>query len=268
MTSKEILKGDVIDILFENRNKAYGAYALRKNYANRMAIALGVTISSVVLILLLLQPNNPSSGTIFQPDKGSVIVTDIEFPPIPEEPPPPPPPVESPQLAQIDHTNIVIVPNDQATPIATIDEIANRQIGTIRIEGELSTHAVPVVDPVLPGGTGSTATVQESTTIIDPIEVQPSFPGGMNAWISFLQRHLRVPEELEPGVKITVMVRFIVGTDGSIDNFEVVQSGGASFDREVIRVLKKMPRWTPAVQNGHPASTSFTQPVSFQVYEQ
>ena len=60
----------------------------------------------------------------------------------------------------------------------------------------------------------------------------------------------------------------MVSTDGSITNFEVLKSGGESFDREVIRVLKKMPKWKPAIQNGHPAATSFTQPVSFMVHEQ
>ena len=58
-------------------------------------------------------------------------------------------------------------------------------------------------------------------------------------------------------------MRFAVGTDGHITQFEIVQSGGDSFDKEVIRVLKKMPDWEPAVQNGHHVSVMFTQPVTF-----
>ena len=265
MTSKEILKADVIDIIFENRNKSYGAYALRKQYDKRMATAIGITISTVALVVLLFQPSGGETmrlTTIHIPDT----VTLTALPNDPVEPPPPPP-VERPQFAQVQHTNIVIGPDNEATPIATIDDIAVRQISTATVAGDLSPHSISDPDPVIPAGNGSSMVPQESNES-RPIQIQPSFPGGMNAWISFLQRHLRVPEELEPGIKVTVLVKFIVGTDGSINNFEVVQSGGSSFDREVIRVLKKMPKWTPAMQNGHPAATSFTQPVSFQVYEQ
>jgi protein TonB len=85
----------------------------------------------------------------------------------------------------------------------------------------------------------------------------------MQAWISFLQTHLQAPQDLEPGEKRTVQVRFHVAEDGSITNFHVLQSAGSAFDNEVIRVLKKMPKWTPAVKAGLPVSVGFTQPVTF-----
>ena len=64
------------------------------------------------------------------------------------------------------------------------------------------------------------------------------------------------------------MVKFIVGEDGKVTAFEVVQSGGAAFDNEVIRVLKKMPQWKPAIQNGQTVKAMFTQPVTFQSVEE
>ena len=86
--------------------------------------------------------------------------------------------------------------------------------------------------------------------------------------MNFLNKYLRTPDELEAGQKRTVLVRFAVGEDGSITKFEIIQSGGAAFDNEVIRVLKKMPKWKPAVQNGQNVSVMFTQPVTFMAYEE
>jgi protein TonB len=73
---------------------------------------------------------------------------------------------------------------------------------------------------------------------------------------------------LEAGQKRSVLVRFSVSEDGSVTQFEIVQSGGEAFDREVLRVLRKMPRWKPAIQNGRPVSVLFTQPVTFVAMEE
>ncbi len=86
--------------------------------------------------------------------------------------------------------------------------------------------------------------------------------------MAFLNRYLSTPDELEAGQKRNVVVRFSVGTDGTISQFEIMQSGGDTFNNEVIRVLKKMPKWKPAVQNGHHVPVMFTQPVTFMAYEE
>ena len=74
---------------------------------------------------------------------------------------------------------------------------------------------------------------------------QPQFPGGNQAWLAFLNTHLRPPQDLESGEKRVVNIRFFVDVDGTIANFQVARSGGNVFDNEVIRVLKKMPKWVP-----------------------
>jgi protein TonB len=68
---------------------------------------------------------------------------------------------------------------------------------------------------------------------------------------------------LENGEKRIVNIRFHVDADGAVTNFQIVQSGGAAFDNEVIRVLKRMPNWMPAQQAGKAVAVSFTQPVTF-----
>jgi protein TonB len=90
----------------------------------------------------------------------------------------------------------------------------------------------------------------------------------MKAWVKFLSANLITPSDLDAGEKKTVMIRFKVSTDGTVNGFEIIQSAGSIYDNEVIRVLKKMPKWKPAIQNGHTVSTSFTQPVTFMGVEQ
>ena len=91
----------------------------------------------------------------------------------------------------------------------------------------------------------------------------PEFPGGIKAWLGFLNKHLQVPEELGAGEKVTVLIGFEVAVDGTVTSFRVLKSGGGNYDEEVIRVLKKMPRWSPAMQSSQPVATTFTQPVTF-----
>ena len=95
------------------------------------------------------------------------------------------------------------------------------------------------------------------------VQREPEFPGGAQAWLNFLTRTLRVPDDLEAGEKKKVLIRFQVCNDGLVTGFEVLQSAGKTFENEVIRVLRKMPKWKPAIQNNLPVSRSYTQPVIF-----
>jgi protein TonB len=88
-------------------------------------------------------------------------------------------------------------------------------------------------------------------------------PGGKEAFAKFLMKNLNAPGELAAGEKKIVLVRFMVGADGTILKTEILQSDGENYSKEVIRVLGKMPKWIPAVQNGTKLATWFTQPVSF-----
>ena len=96
-----------------------------------------------------------------------------------------------------------------------------------------------------------------------PMEIAASFPGGQEAWLNFLRRYLQTPDLLEAGEKVIVRVRFWIEKDGSLSGFEIVQSGGSLFDKEVLRVMRKMPRWQPAVQNNNKVAVAYTQPVIF-----
>lgn len=99
-------------------------------------------------------------------------------------------------------------------------------------------------------------------------EVPARFPGGKQGLIDYLSKNLVSPIVLDTGKRARVVVQFLINTDGKVSNFKIIESGGKLFDKEVIRVLQAMPRWTPKLQNGRPVAEVFTQPVTFNFTEE
>jgi len=268
MTSNEILKADLLDIIFDNRNKQYGAYALRKNYNTRMMLALGITFGMAFCFFLIINPKSSSGNSVFINDPEELIVRHVVIPEeavIPPQPTRPPQATPQPNLAQGNLTNQIDIVDDskRTEDIATQQDLQNLVVSNTNMPGVEVPDNVSHTPPVAGNGNGiTTEKIPEETGAALPSSA-PEFPGGAEAWLAFLNRHLNSPNSLEAGEKKTVMVRFYVDTHGSITNFNIVQSGGREFDNEVIRVLKKMPKWKPAIQNGVPVSVSFTQPVTF-----
>ena len=115
-------------------------------------------------------------------------------------------------------------------------------------------------------------TVDESQTsnddnkVFDVVEVAASFPGGNSALINFLSSNVRYPAVAqENAIQGTVAVKFIIERDGSITNAQVVKSVDPSLDKEALRVVNSMPKWTPGKQNGKPLRTTFTVPITFRL---
>lgn len=265
MTSNEILQADLLDILFDNRNKQYGAYTLRRNYNYRLTLALGLSLSSVLLLFLLFPSGRIRPGGIVhaQPD---VTVTTVDLPePVKKIIPPPVTKTPQKQFSQQRFTKMIIVNKQTVDPPPDLRLLEQRLISTRTLEGPPAVPGISMVeqDPPAPAKAES-----ENSGGFVPVEREPQFPGGQRAWLQFLQRNLVAPEELEAGERKTVSIRFFVAIDGAVTAFQVLQSAGKSFDNEVIRVLKKMPKWTPALQNGQPVARAFTQPVTFVGLEQ
>lgn len=264
MTSNEIAKASFLDLLFDNRNKQYGAYALRKWYPQRLATALAGAIAFSVFLILMI--------AFVQPQKEVKIVDEIFVTPynLPKELPKEKPVVEKPvskpaaaPVAQEKHVDLIKIVDDKLVtdPIPPISSLDDAAIGTVTESGPPAPSGVNVSGAGKE--TGITETKKEESKDFTPLESAPQFPGGQAAWLAFLRRYLQVPADLEPGEKKTVLVRFLVSVDGSITQMEVTQSAGAAFDKEVMRVLRKMPQWKPAIQNGKPVAVPFTQPVTF-----
>ena len=267
MNSNEILKADLLDIVFENRNKQYGAYALRKNYNKRLTIALAVSLTSIFLIFLLINGDAPS-GKIFSEKNEGFILRPLDLPEqvpnLPELPQQPRPP--SQQTRQELFTTRIRILDDSRVlhTMADQETLMNRAIFDRTLPGIPSVGNISLNHP-------TSNTSADNLSLIKPDVVpdrEPEFPGGYEAWVNFLRTHLVAPAELEVDQKRTVRVRFTVDVDGSVTGFEIVETGGRNFDNEVIRVLKKMPKWRPAVQNGETIAKAFVQPVTFVAVEQ
>ena len=101
---------------------------------------------------------------------------------------------------------------------------------------------------------------------IDPSpDIPPQFPGGVKELLKFLKRNINAPEEIEEGHQIAVKVQFVVNYNGDLTGFQVIETGGKPFDDEVIRVIKKMPKWIPAQQHGKLVKSFKKQPITFKL---
>lgn len=262
MTNKQILQADMLDILFEHRNKLYGAYALRKTYSKRLGVALATALSVVFLFVVMSFIKKERRGNGKIESDTSVILTDVNLDK--EEVKEPEKPKEQPKSknAEIDYQKIVVVPDDKADPIPTTDELKDADISDKNKPGDIPDGTAKPSEEAN-GDSNDPNPSKEEANVPELPSHPPEFPGGTQAWLAFLQRYLQSPDDIEPGKRIEVQVRFWVDTDGNVSKPEIVKSGGAAFDKEVLRVMKKMPKWEPAIQNGNHIAVAYTQPVIF-----
>lgn len=261
MTSQQILKADFLDILFDHRNKEYGAYALRKSYPMQMTKALFIAFPALFILLLIMKPS--LSHDLIESDKSRIVVTDYPLTPINKPKPPEPPKLPQnkfPPSRQQTFVDLKIVDKENLMPIADMEKLLQADVSNVTTNGEPpSTNNT--IDPARQGNVIVEKPAEPKKELVP--DRQPQYPGGMKAWADFLNRNLHAPQDLESGEKRLVNIRFHVDVNGSITNFQILLSGGAAFDNEVIRVLKKMPKWVPAMKGGQPIAAMFTQPVTF-----
>jgi periplasmic protein TonB len=273
MTKNEIMQASLLDIVFEHRNKDYGAYALRKSYDTRLLTALGAGISVVAGLLFLGMPGGDKQKAVtILNNKEGIVIKEYKIPEVKPKLPEKPKEIvkqkavaKTPQKAQVKFTSKIDIKKDELVkaPMATAVDIADKKIGDENIKGEPDDKKVELpAAPVTNTGTG-TGPVTEPVKEFIAMERSAEFPGGADALQKFLAKNLRTPEDLDAGEKKVVRIRFKVDKDGSVNSFEIVTSGGEEFDEEVLRVAKKMPRWTPAFQNGINVPVNYLIPVTF-----
>jgi protein TonB len=274
MTNKDIMQASLLDILFEHRNKEYGAYELRKTYDRRLLIALGVGLSTIGLFLLLTFIGRKEQQEVRNvPGKDAIVVREYKIPEVKRVEPVKPKATAAVKkktlikTAQVKLTSKIDIKKDELvkTPLPSIEDIAGKKIGDETISGIPDDGTVKIPGPIDTGngnGTG-TGALHEPPPVFIPQERSAEFPGGPNALQQFLSRHLRTPDDMEPGELITVKIRFQVDKNGAVNTFQIINSGGAEFDNEVVRVFKKMPAWMPAMQNGVNVQVNYMIPVTF-----
>ena len=112
----------------------------------------------------------------------------------------------------------------------------------------------------------STAQTKKSNMVYDVVEVMPQYPGGQTAMLKYIMENIKYPKQImEEGIQGRVTVSFIVEKDGRVSNVRLLRSVQLSLDKEAIRVVKSMPKWTPGKQNGKPVRVRFNLPVMFKL---
>lgn len=267
MKPETILQADLLDIVFENRNKDYGAYTLRRDYNSRMIIALsGMLAIALVFVLMNVWKGDKA---VEQMVRNIIIPNDNVVQQVELIKPPVQPPV-SKQVATIKDMTPRIVPDHvPIDPPPTVDELDNddKAIGTVNQDGIKPPPVPPLAETT--GTTETAAPEAAAPEILLRSEVMPEFPGGEAALHRFLQRNLKFDfGDLEPGARIEIRCRFIVDVNGNVTGIGITKSAGKStYDNEVTRVVGKMPSWNPGKQNGRNVNVYFTLPVVVVVPE-
>jgi len=244
------------EMVFKTRNKEYGAYVLRKKYQKYTTVALIIgifTIFAAVAYPVIAAYINKNRLII----ENKSVETEMLNIPKEELPPPPPPPPPPPDVVQQQRFVAPVVTTDSVeTTMVTQDDLSNKPNTEAPAEEnlEVTETKTQVIEQEAP---------REIFTVV---EEQPTYPGGDEARIRFLQANMKYPEEAkELGVQGKVFVTFVVEVDGSITDVKVLRGIGSGCDDEAVRVVKSMPRWVPGKQRGVPVRVQFNLPINFKL---
>jgi periplasmic protein TonB len=267
MKPEQIMSSDLLDILFADRNKSYGAYALRREYGRRLQKSLLVTAAFVCAVLAVFysSQNTEESGFV------KTIVVDIPpmtDPRVPEPPKPPAPPAHpSPPVATVrDVVPVIVKDNVKPDPPPSIDDLINAQPG---LETRAGIPAEGFPPPVVAGAGTATAlpAAEPDNSIREKVDVVSSYPGGVNAWKRFLIKTFRYPTEAEQnGVAGTVLIKFVVDKNGKVSDIQAL-SGPDELRAEAIRVISRSGKWIPAMKNDSVVNSYKYQQIVFQLSE-
>jgi protein TonB len=267
MERQTLLHADYLDIIYDNRNKNYGGYELRRNYGRRVAKGAGFMLLCVGILsgYSFIGKENASNATVI-PHEVVTIITEIK-PPIIEPkviPPTPPPPPAQPQVKTAKYVNPKIEPDDNVKPddhMPPNKDLNNTQIGTANTDGPATTTSV-VVNTTKTEGPGDVVINDTKPSLpLVWVDQMPQFDGDME---NYLSRHIHYPElARENGINGKVIIRFVVNEDGSVSNATVERGIGGGCDEEALRIIRSMPKWKAGKQNGVPVKVFFMLPIKF-----
>ena len=272
MDASKILNADILDIIFDGKNKEYGAYDLRKTYSKRLITALIATVA--VCLLMFLGSVLANSG---KKEKEELFVEDVTLKEVKKEepknepppPPPPPKPVEPPKIQMEKFTPPEIVKDEEVKePPPKQEELDVAKIDVIKQEGVKDEGIV--APPVEAKGTGEVVAPKQETEDYDKVftkvENPATFPGGPDGWRRYLERNLQYPESAqENGTQGVVRVQFIIDKEGNISEVQALNNPGDGLAEEAMRIIKKGPKWVPAEQNGRKVIYRHIQAITFQL---
>lgn len=261
---------DINDLIFQYKNQEYGAFVLRKlyskflTYATVVAIIVFTLALSAPIIVSMLTPTKVVEKKI----RKAVTLADLGEPESIDKKK-----VEEVKVEEIKSVKStvaflppVIKPDDKVTEeyMPTIDELKAVDPGAKTQVGD-------------PGGVDlSLIEVQDKEQVVEKeearpeiftyVEEMPSFPGGEDALMSFINANIQYPEIAKrAGVEGKIFVKFVVGKEGRVSDVNIIKGIGAGCDEEAVRVIRQMPHWNPGKQNGRPVHVQVSIPIVFRL---
>ena len=275
MAKIDLIDNGWVDLVFEGKNQAYGAYQLRKNTGIRNLKALAVMFAAFIIIAGIVYAKVSIENYIAS--QNAAIEADVELQSLAEkkeikEEKKDEPEVEKIEIERVKSSVAFTVPEikkddevKEDQEMKSQDELSetNTAIGAFTVEGNDETAEVKHVEEKI---AEPEPVKEEETKVFDVVEQMPSFPGGPSALMQYLSSNIKYPVVAEEnGVQGRVVCTFVVEKDGSITDVRVVKSVDPSLDKEAVRVVKGMPKWIPGKQNGSAVRVKYTVPVTFRL---
>jgi len=271
MEANKILQADLLDLVFEGRNKDYGAYELRKRYNKRISLALAITAAVVIIAVAATFISKLSSSANDDLVSRDVVIEKVAEKE--EKPPPPPPPPKTPPPPKVETTKFTppIIKKDEEVKkeeIPPVEEVAKVDVKTEEGVKDENIATPPVVDD---NKQVVETPKEDPDQIFTKVEIEAKVDP--KAWRrhleSQLQRYIEdaASQGMAPG-QYTVQVRFLVERDGSIADVQNLSDPGYGLGKGAVDVVRKGPKWEAGEQNGRKVRSYHTQPITFVIAEE
>lgn len=273
-TKFDLYKSEWLDLVFDDRNKAYGAYDLRHHYAGTLNKAMAIAFAVVITGALVLNFAFKTEPAEIIDKKVDVYIPTLKTPPVkpdvkkPDPVKPSAPAKQLPTAATTKFITVVVTDKPVTEDPPKIKELTGN-VGQTTTAGPEGPPQIP--DDPKTGGIG-TAPAGNGNEIVPSgigLEANPEPYGGMAAFGKFLGRALHFPAQAQDAnVSGRVIMSFVIEKNGELSNITVVRGAGYGFDEEAMRVLKLAKAWKPGIQNGQPVRVRYTIPINFQLPEE
>ncbi len=260
----------MLDMIFENRNKTYGAYALRSDYNQRISRALIITTSMVFVLCFgkLLSDKFKSNATQLVDITTIATLSDpiiLDKPAIKIEPPVQKPPVAKGVSTIANPEMKVTADNHFQDSVPTHEQLQDLESG---LTTNITDNSIGVTD-----GHGTEETFNKEPAappviekVFTYVEKMPEFPGGESALMDFVRNNTVYPNrEHDLDIEGKALLKFVVNEDGSIANIAVMKTDSRGFGEEGKRVVALMPKFKPGMQAGKPVKVQFVLPFQFKM---
>jgi protein TonB len=258
------------DIVFEGRNKLYGAYDLRKSYGQTIQRSMMIGVTLFLLIVMFpnlyarLVPDPQADDIAYIVEAKPIDIREMMTKPLVklEEPAPAPKTIRSlpPEVLPDNQVEMENLP-------PAVEELEHAQPASRTLDGV--EDIMIIIPPAAGVGSEKSSPVEvkikNEETFLN-VEQAPQYTGGAEAMASFLQKNLKYPMQASrAGIQGRVFVQFTIGSDGKVENVAALKGIGFGCDEEAVRVVKMMQNWMPGRQAGIPVRVRFTLPISFQL---